>query len=46
VKQLVSDISEDGGAARGDFIFGEEEKEAGEEFIDGDSGAEFPEVGG
>jgi hypothetical protein len=46
VKQLVSDISEDGGAARGDFIFGEEEKEAGEEFIDGDGGAEFPEVGG
>ncbi len=46
VKQLVSDISEYGGAARGDFIFGEEEKEAGEEFIDGDGGAEFPEVGG
>ena len=43
---MVSDISEDGGAARGDFIFAEEEKEPGEEFIDGDGGAEFPEVGG
>jgi len=46
VKQLVSNIGEDGGAARGDFIFGEEEKEAGEEFIDGNGGAEFLEVGG
>jgi len=45
-KELVGDVGEDGGTARGDFIFGEEEKEAGEEFIDGDSGAEFPEIGG
>ena len=43
---MVGDIGKDGGAARGDFIFGEEEKEPGEEFIDGDGGAEFPEVGG
>ena len=45
-KELVGDVGEDGGATRGDFVFCEEEKEAGEEFIDGDGGAEFPEVGG
>jgi len=45
-KELVGDVGEDGGATRGDFIFGEEEKEASEKFIDGDGGAEFPEVGG
>jgi len=44
-KELVGDVGEDGGTARGDFIFGEEEKEAGEEFVDGDGGAEFLEVG-
>ena len=45
-KELIGDVGEDGGAARGDFIFGEEKKEAGEEFVDGDGGAELLEVGG
>src|SRR5437868_1431862 len=45
-KELVGDVGEDGGAACGYFIFGEEEKEASEKFIDGNGGAEFPEVGG
>jgi len=45
-KELVGDVGEDGGAARGDFIFGEEEKKPSEEFVDGNGGAEFLEVGG
>ena len=43
---MVGDVGEDGGAPRGDFIFGEEEKKPSEEFVDGDGGAEFLEVGG
>jgi len=35
---LIGDVGEDGGAARRDFVFGEEEKEAGEEIVDGDGG--------
>jgi hypothetical protein len=31
-KELVGDVGEDGGAARGNFIFGEEEKKPSEEF--------------
>jgi len=45
-KELVGDVGEHGGAARGNFIFGEEEKKSGEEFVDGNGGAEFLEVGG
>jgi len=45
-KELVGDVGEDSGAACGDFIFGEEEKEPCEEFVDGDGRAEFLEVGG
>ena len=45
-EELVGDVGEHGGAARGNSIFGEEEKEAGEEFVDGNGGAEFLEVGG
>ena len=45
-EELVGDVGERGGAACGDFIFGEEEKKASEEFVDGDSGAELLEVGG
>ena len=45
-KELIGDVGEYGGATRGDFIFGEEEKKSSEEFVDGDGGAEFLEVGG
>src|SRR6266849_8790840 len=43
---MSGDVSEYGGAARRDFVFREEEEKAGEEIVDGDSRAEFLEVGG
>jgi len=45
-KELVGDVGEHGGAACGNFIFGEEEKKSSEEFVDGNGGAEFLEGGG
>jgi hypothetical protein len=36
---LFGHLSEDGGTARGDFVFDEEEKETSEEIADGDGGA-------
>jgi hypothetical protein len=38
-------IGHDGSAARGDAVLGLEEKEAGEEVVDGDGGAELCETG-
>ena len=50
VEELVGDVSEDGGAARGDTAFGDEDEEAGEELVDGSGGVEFgrlrEEIGG
>ena len=34
-EELVGDVAEDGGAARGDFILREEQQETGEEVVEG-----------
>jgi len=34
-KELVGDVAEDAGAARGDFILRQEEQETGEEVVEG-----------
>ena len=34
-EELVGDVAEDGGAARGDFILREEQEETGEEVVEG-----------
>ena len=43
---MVGDVGQDGGAAWGDAVSGEEKQEAGEEVIDGGGGCEFAETGG
>ena len=45
VEELVGDIAEDGGAARGDAAFGDEDEEAGEKLADVRAGGEFGEFG-
>jgi hypothetical protein len=45
-KKLIGDVGKDGGAAGRDFVFGEEENEAGEEVVDGDGGGKFLKVAG
>jgi hypothetical protein len=45
-EEQVAGVGHDGGAARGDAVFGLEMKEAGEELVDGDGGLEFGEGGG
>jgi len=45
-EELIGDVGEDRGAAGRNLVFREEEKKAGEEIVDGDSGTEFLEVGG
>src|ERR1700686_1066252 len=45
-EELVGDVGEDGGAASGDFVLGEEEEQAGEEVVDLDGGGEVGKVGG
>ena len=44
-EKLVGDIGEDGGAARRDAILAEQEKQAGQEFVDRLGGGEFGEAG-
>jgi hypothetical protein len=43
VQELVGDVSQNGGAARGDAAFGDEDKEFGEELVDVGSGLELGE---
>ena len=43
-EKLIGDVSENGGAARGDAVLCEEEQEAGEEIVDGSGGCEFAET--
>ena len=45
-KELVGDVGQDGGAARGDAILGEKEEKAGEEVVDRGRGFEFTQAGG
>src|SRR5882762_2840325 len=45
-EELVGDVGEDGGAAGGDFVLGEEEEQAGEEIVDLGGGGEIVEVDG
>ena len=43
-EELVGDVGEDGGAARGDFVLREEEEQAGEEVVDLSGGGEVVEI--
>jgi hypothetical protein len=43
MEELVGDVGQDGGTARGDAAFGDEGKKIGEEFVDGDGGLEVGE---
>ena len=45
MQELVGDVGEDGGAARGDAAFGDEDEEAGEELVDVHGGIELGELG-
>jgi hypothetical protein len=45
VEELVGDVSEDRGAARGDAAFGDQSEEAGEKLAEIDGGREFGELG-
>ena len=45
-EELVSDVGEDGGAASGDLVLGEEEQQAREEVVDLGGRGEVVEVGG
>jgi hypothetical protein len=45
VEDLVGDVGHNGGAARGDAAFGDEDEEAGEELVDGKGGVEFGRLG-
>lgn len=45
-EELAGDIGEDGGAAGGDFVLGEEEEQAREEVVNLGGGGEVVEVGG
>ena len=42
---MVSDVGQDGGAARGDAALGDEDKEPGQELVDVDGGVELGELG-
>jgi hypothetical protein len=44
VKELIGDVSENGGAARRDAAFGDESEEAGEKLAEIDSGRELGEL--
>jgi hypothetical protein len=44
-EEQVTGVGHDGRAARGDAVLRLETKEAGEEFVDGDSGIEFGKIG-
>jgi hypothetical protein len=44
MEKLVGDISQNGGSARGDAAFGDEDKEFGEELVDVGSGLELGEL--
>ena len=43
---MIGDVGEDRRAAGRDFVFREEEEQAGEEIVDGYSGTKFLEVSG
>jgi len=43
VQELVGDVGQDGGAARGDMALGDLDEEIGEEFVDGDGRLEVGE---
>jgi hypothetical protein len=45
VEELVGDVGKDGGAARGDAAFGDEDQEAVEKFVDVHGGIELREFG-
>jgi hypothetical protein len=45
VEELVGDVGEYGGAARGDAAFGDEDEEASEELVDVHGGIEWGELG-
>jgi hypothetical protein len=45
VEELVGDVTQDGGAARGDAAFGDENEEPGEKLVDVDGGVELGEFG-
>ena len=45
VEELVGDVGEDGGTARGDATFGNEGEEPGEKLADVYAGGEFGELG-
>jgi len=45
VEELVGDVGEDGGAARGDAAFGDKDEEPGEKLVDVDAGVKFGEFG-
>jgi hypothetical protein len=45
-KELVGDVGQNGGATRGDTVFGEEKEKTGEKVVDGGCGLEFGDAGG
>lgn len=45
MEQLVGDVGEDGGAARGDAAFGDEDEKACKELVDVHGGIELGELG-
>jgi len=45
VEELVGDVGQDGGAARGDAAFGDENEEPGKKLVDVNAGIEFGELG-
>jgi hypothetical protein len=45
-QELIGDVGQNGGAARGNPVVRESEKQAGEEVVDGLGGFEFAEIGG
>ena len=44
-ENLVGDVGEDGGAARGDAAFSDEDEKAGEKLVDGEGGVKLGELG-
>jgi hypothetical protein len=45
MEELVGDVGQDSGAARGDSTFGDELEEAGEKLVDVDTALELGELG-
>ena len=45
VEELVGDVGQDGGAARGDAAFGDKDQELGEKLVDVDGRVELGEFG-